>query len=480
MRSKITGVLVCAALVGGVAALSGAVSQARPRSHPIAVAAAGKVSSKETGVKYTSKVVVIPRSTVKKDLSGVSVTTGVFKFKHASGPLAKLKPGKVMLLQGADALLVTKVSKSHGDLLVSTKPANLTDVISSGKIAFSGTPNFDQAVGQKIVATPSSASDHAQNDFARPSYPYVGSQPDPSDAHIADAPSISASGTFPPYGYSLTFTPDADRINVDGVLCFATTSVCGNGPSSGLSFEIHVTGYLAVGKATGGITVSAGKETGSDFTLGGFTAHIDYHYTVLRGDGSDGDAKPPVFHVPLGVDYTIPGEIPIYLKLQTNFYVTLGVTSKNTVMEGGLQLTGGGGSDSIKQSGKSVSESESGDKSFDGNLLDQADGESNVSVGPGAALFAFQFPKMGVGLGFTSANAIAYIDLISAVGQVTGGAVSLYPCSTYDLAASLGAGLEAQIGLGKFGLSVATPRKIIYPTTGKPFTYSSGAPKCPS
>jgi len=26
----------------------------------------------------------------------------------------------------------------------------------------------------------------------------------------------------------------------------------------------------------------------------------------------------------------------------------------------------------------------------------------------------------------------------------------------------------------------ATPRKIIYPTNGKPFTYSSGAPKCPS
>src|SRR5580692_11608002 len=117
MRSRLTGVLACAALVGGVAALSGAVSQARPRSHPIAVAAAGKVSSKETGVKYTSKTIVIPRSTVKSELKGISAA-GVFEFKRASGPLAKLKTGKVMLLQGSDALLVTKVKHSHGALLI--------------------------------------------------------------------------------------------------------------------------------------------------------------------------------------------------------------------------------------------------------------------------------------------------------------------------------------------------------------------------
>lgn len=478
MRSRLTGVVACAALVAVVAALWVGGSAARPS--PVAMAAAGKVNSSEKGIKYTSKVIVVPRATVKKELKGISDTTGVFKFVHPSGQLTKLKVGRVMLLQGADALLVTKLKHSHGDLLVSTKPANLTDVISSGKISFAGTPNFDQAVGQPIVSTSSTASDKAANDFTRPGYPYVGSMPDSTDAQIADAPSISASGHFGMYGYSLSFTPGGNRIDVDGTLCFATTSVCGNGPSTGVSDEIRLTGYLIVGNAKGGITVSAGKETGSDFTLGNFTAHLDYHYTVLRGDGSDGDAHPPVFHVPIGIDYTIPGEIPIYLKLQTNFYVILGVTSKNSVMEGGLQLTAGGGSDTIKQSGKSVSESESGDKGFDGDLLDQADGESNVSVGPGAAEFAMQFPKMGVGLGFTSANAIAYIDLISAVGQVTGGAVSLYPCSTYDLSASLGAGLEAQIGLGKFGLSYATPRKVIFPTNGKPFSFSDGDPECPS
>jgi hypothetical protein len=476
-----TGVRVGAALAAAalVAVLvSFAVSSASARRAPVAAAAAGKVSSKETGVKYTSKTIVIPRSTVKSELKGISAA-GVFEFKRASGALAKLKTGKVMLLQGSDALLVTKVKHSHGALLISTKPANLTDVISSGKISFSGAPNFDQAVAQKIVATSSTAPDRAANDFVKPSYPYVGTEPDPSDARLADAGAISVQGTVDPFGYSLTFTPAGDKINVDGVLCFATTSVCGNGPSSGLSFEAHISGYVTVGKATGGITVSAGKETGSDFTLGGFTAHIDYSYTVARGDGTDGDAKPPVFHVPIGIDYTIPGEIPIYLKLQTNFLVTLGVSAKNSVMQGGLELNAGGGSDTIKQSGKSVSESESGDKDFKGSLLDQADGEKNVTLGASGVVFALQFPKMGVGLGFTSANAIAYIDLLASMGESTGSLVALQNCATYDLAASLGAGLEAQVGLGKLGLSYATPRKIIYPTDGKQFTYSDGDPECP-
>ena len=58
---------------------------------------------------------------------------------------------------------------------------------------------------------------------------------------------------------------------------------------------------------------------------------------------------------------------------------------------------------------------------------------------------------MGVGLGFTSANAIAYIDLIASVGEVTGWLVALQNCATYDLAASLGAGLEAQVGSASSG-----------------------------
>jgi hypothetical protein len=482
MGGRTIGVLCSLALGAGVLGAGVAASGAHPGREtavaPRAAIAAGKVKSTESAIKYTSKTVIVPRTTVRHDLIGVSAS-GEFKFKHPSGPLAKLKTGKVMLLQGADALLVTGTSRSKGDLIVKTKPATLTDLISSGKISFSGTPNFNQAVAQKIVAGSSSAPDRAANDFLRPGYPYVGSPPDASGARIAGAPSISAQGTVDPFGYSLTFTPAGDKISVDGVLCFATTSVCGNGPSSGLSLEAHVSGYVTTGKADGGISVSSGRETGFDFTLKGFSVHIEYHYTALRGDGSDVGAHPPVFHVPIGIDYTIPGEIPIYLKLQVSFLVTLGISAKNSVMQGGLELNGGGGSETIDQSGKSVSDSESGDQDFKGTVFDQKNGATNSTLGASGALFDLQFPKMGVGLGYTSVNAMGYVDLLAGISEATGSEIALQNCATYNVAASLGAGLEAQVGLGKFGLSVATPRKVIFPADGKQFTFTTGAPECP-
>ena len=296
---------------------------------------------------------------------------------------------------------------------------------------------------------------------------------------MADAPSLGAQGTSGPFGYSLTFTPAGTRLNIDGTICFATTSVCGNGPSSGLSLEARISGYIAVGETSAGSASAPGKETGSSFSLGNFTAHLKYTYTATRGDGSDGDAKPPVFHVPVGIDYTIPGEIPIYLKLQTAIEVKLGVTSKNSIVYGGLDITTAG-SDTLTQHGSSITSSETGD-GISGNVIDQDDGApASSTLGPAGVLVALQFPKLGVGLGFTSANAIAYVDLISAIGQTTGSELAGQFCSSFDIAASIGAGLEAQVGLGHFGLSLNSPRKILYPADGKQLTFATHTPGCPA
>jgi hypothetical protein len=125
------------ALVGGVTGLS---TQADPRGQ--GGRADASIRSSETGIRFTSKTVAIPTATVHKDLIAVS-KTGVFKFKRAAGALARLKPGKVMFLKGSDALLVSKIRHSGHQLLVSTKPASLPQLIKAGKIKFSGKPNFD-------------------------------------------------------------------------------------------------------------------------------------------------------------------------------------------------------------------------------------------------------------------------------------------------------------------------------------------------
>lgn len=129
----------------------------RQRFAPRPLASAASIKSRESGVRFTSKTITVSRATVRKNLIGISAD-GIFKFEHAAGPLAKLKRGKVMLLQGSDALLVTGIAHSHGKLLVDTKPAAITDVISQGHIAFSGAPDFHQAVLSKIVACPGTST----------------------------------------------------------------------------------------------------------------------------------------------------------------------------------------------------------------------------------------------------------------------------------------------------------------------------------
>lgn len=475
MARRTIGVLIAVALCGSVGSFTAVASQGR--SHAASAArSAPPITSKETGIHFTSKTIMIDRTTVRKNLMGISAD-GIFKFKSAAGALAKLKPGKVMLLQGSDALLVSSVTHSNGKLLVHTKPANLTDVISSGHITFSGAPDFRKAMLGRITVPPKSR--RASAGFAPPAYPYVGSSPASLGAGAASGPSFSAQGSSGLFGYSLTFTPSSStRLDVSGTICFISGSVCGNGPSNGLSAEINLSGYVDAGDASGGISVNGGDVTNSSISMKALAAHVHIAYTVSRGDGSAANGDPPVFRVPLGIDYTIPGEIPIYLKLQTAVLLKLGVSSKNAVIHGGV-VVNTTGSDSIVQNGSHVSGSETGD-SIHGMVLDQSDGgvPPSISAAPSGVLVAVQFPKLGVGLGFTSANGIAYVDAVSVVGQTTGAAVAGMVCSSYDVDITIGAGLEAQIGLGKFGLSLASPRRVLYPKPPKIFkTHDPGCPQ---
>jgi hypothetical protein len=168
MAKRVVSAVVVGAVAAGVSVMA---SEAKPRAS--ASRAAPKLTSHETGIHFTSNTIVVPKATVTHNLIGVSAN-GIFKFKRAAGPLAALKPGKVMLLQGSDAVVVTSIGHSHGQLLVHTKAASLAQLIKSGKIAFSGAPNFRNAFVAPTITAPGFK---AASDIKRPSYPYVGAPP---------------------------------------------------------------------------------------------------------------------------------------------------------------------------------------------------------------------------------------------------------------------------------------------------------------
>jgi len=437
--------------------LSDAVSQARPA---FAVASASKLKSHESGIQLTSSTVTISKSQVKKELAGVSAS-GIFKFKHPTSPLTKLKPGKIMLLQGSDAEMVTKVSHSHGDLLVSTKTASLGQLIKKGTITFSGAPGFQNIFLAPTIASPTSSK--TANDFERPGYPYVGGPPGRVIATAAGAPSVSAQGTAGLFGYSLTFTPSSStKLDIAGVICFGWGAVCSNGPSNGLSLEANISGYIDVGNEKVGLTVNGGAVTNSSINLSNLDAHLKITWVAARGTGPDSGGDPPVFHLPIGIDYTIPGEIPIYVKLQTALLIKMGISAQNSVLGGGIMLNSDG-SATLNQSGHSVSGNDPSGTIGGDWIAPGTDGvHQNSTPGASGATVAIQFPKFGAGLGFRSANAIGYIDMITSLGQVTGSEVAGEFCSSYALDFSVGGGLEAQFG--PFGVS--SPRKTLWPPAG--------------
>ncbi|MFX8059743.1 hypothetical protein ABTK63_20705, partial [Acinetobacter baumannii] len=85
-----------------------------------------------------------------------------------------------------------RITHQRGALLVQTKAAKVTDVVSQGRVTFSGTPDMRSAVLQKTVAPAGgkAAADLVPADFAPAAYPYVGSPPGMRLARAAAAPTL--------------------------------------------------------------------------------------------------------------------------------------------------------------------------------------------------------------------------------------------------------------------------------------------------
>jgi hypothetical protein len=427
-----------------------------------AAPAVSKLTSHETGLRFTSQTVKIPRTLVKHQLAGVS-NQGIFKFRHAAGPLAQLKPGKIMFLEGSDVLRVTKVTRKHGKLLVSTKPAGVPDLLTAGKVSFSGTPDAHQAFLSKLVEP---GTTKMARDFVRPGYPYVGRPP--YVARAAGTPPLTISGSEGEFGYSLGFTPvSGSRLNFDGTLCFGDGSICAVGTSNGIDMEVNFTGYIDLGNLSGGSSFNAGNFAGStDFSVHNLNVHLHTVYAIGRGDGGTSKADPPVLHVPFGLDYTVPGEIPFYIKLQVGLLVKLGVSSHKAAIHGGFDLNFGASNNSVKAIGnKDPAASGSGDQG-DGQILAQSNGgvPPSESAAASGVVVALQWPKLGFGLGVTDLNGIAYGELVNSIGQTVGSAFGGQLCSSFDWFRAFKMGMEAQIGLGKAGLTFDSPPVTIWPS----------------
>jgi hypothetical protein len=423
---------------------------------PIGIGNSGATANSQ--VTLTPQTVVIPLAQVQSSLMSVSADGSTYTFANGSGPLAQLGPGKVMLLQGLDVADVTSVaSNGGGGLVVTTTPASLSDVMQSGHIQVQARPDFSSAFGAELAGGPSAGAFTIAGQGPRvadgqPQIVLAAASPRPSNTFAFK----QTSGGFT---YKISFTGKADGVHVTGEFCYqlvgsSSGSSCGNG----LSMQARLDGVFAWNDQNASFSTKGGAVADDSLSIDGLTGSMNINYVVLRGQNSDINADPPVLKIPFAFEFPLcPGPIgcngiPLYSKVELAILIKLGVSGKNSTMEGGVNLTLNGSASGSQAAGSAPS----GPSTFSSISGSFTPGTS-ITPGASAAELALQF-KFGVGLGYKGLNVMNYLAFVPAVGQVTGSAVAGELCENYYGDFKITYNAEAQL----FGLSYATPAAVLY------------------
>ena len=409
-------------------------AEARPLAQSASRVARLKASSSvETGsgVVFTPGTVVIPQALVSSQLAQISADGSTYTFKSATGPLASLKAGSVMFLQGKSVALVTSVSHAGGGLVVHAAPASVPDLIQSGSVAVSSPVTFGGGSFSPIVVDEPKVTVNATRQAAGGS---AG-----SDA------GTTANGDVQGLKYKVTMNRAAKRLGF---------TVNFGYDEDGLSGTIDATGYLDTFDAHMAMYLKNDQVTSSSFLAKPLDGHVHLNWSLARGPNAKETIKIPVTTPPISWNVPfIAGGFPFFIKLEFQIKATIAITAKNSVLSGGVDFDyyGSGGGASV-----SGGLTPDGSEKIKGNFLTA----HAITLGPSGAAIAVNFPKIILGMGFPALNGNGYINVITSAGQSTGALLAGQACSKYDLDVSIKAGLGAAMfkKIPKFLL----PSKTIY------------------
>jgi hypothetical protein len=428
-------------------------------------------------VSYTSKTVDVDRATVAANLLSVS-PDGTYTFSGDTGALAQLAAGKVMLLEGTDVEDVTSVSHSSGHLVVQTTPADLTDLIQNGHIAFSAPMNAGDAIGissSGAVAPPTastksyvtSGSQHAALMSTNCSLDRLGEV----------LPTFSFTGSFGSgWQYRIGFSGCSGQISWTLTVCYGLGLEAAGGcisPSSGggTAFQYQATGFFDWSSMNADMDVANGSVSSSNFSLSKLVT--GYKMETITSVGNTIEATSlPAFRFPVGFEWPIViGPVPFYLKVQAAILVHLGVSSKNSVLQAdssaSASLSGGG-----VAGGGGASE----EPGTAGNSTGSVSPGQSISPAAAAITVAVQAPRIGLGLGWRIANVLEYVDAVWSFGYLVGSAVALMVCASWDLTVDLGFQVEATLRFLAGPLKATSARVSLFSKD----LAKGGTPGCPS
>jgi hypothetical protein len=395
----------------------------------------------------------VPATTIAATLRSVSADGSTYTFSARTGPLAKLKAGSVMFLEGIAVRLVTKVASLSSGFVVTTAPASVTDLVSNGTISWDSPVNFADA---SAVQGPGV---QLESRFLPAGSGRPGSRGVDGAALLQAASrtgslgiggkGITLKGKAGSYSYSMSFKQVGRAASVSVTLS----------KSSPVEVSATASGTLQNFTTAGAINVQDAKLGTASVNMNGlrgeFTLSYELKPLTAFGLGAAGGFKltiPAEITVPFAIPLPPPlPPIPMFLGLKVAFFVSVGFSNKNQSIKGSYTVNYDG------QAGFSVSKSgvTTGKGLIQGIgkvILDQANAILN---GPITLVLGAQIPQIELGLGGKGLNVAGFVDLVADTAIKVGGqgppgaGPSTGGCDARDLKVLATAGAEAAF----FGLS---------------------------
>lgn len=411
-RALVTLVMLAIAVAG--ASLTPTAGAAAPSAVP---ATAKKIT-------YTAQTVEVAAKTVKKQLLAVSGNGATYTFKTRKGQLRKLKKGKVMLLDKLAVRRVTKTKVKHHHLVVTTKPAAITDLIKSGTLSKTAPIRFSKGY---VVSGSTVPPEFRRAAGPLPPAALMGMQ------RLSAAHAITVSGEVKGYDWEAKFRKEKSAVGVD-------ITITRKKP---VKLSVTISGTLHNFTTASNISVNKGKLSQAKLLAnslsGDFTLSYSAQPTSAFGLGQDGGIK-----VDLPAEIMVPffvGPVPFFVGVRVSIFASAGFSSFSQKLEGSWKMSydGAGG----------ITTSNSGATTPAGVLSGLAkivlDAANAVKTGPISFVFGAQMPQIQLGLGVKGFNVAGNVTLIGSSGIATYGS----GCDTRKMEVEGTAGANANF----FGLS---------------------------